>query len=278
MNKQSPEKQPKALVLDGYGLNCGYETKKAFELAGAEAERVHINELKSGKKKMEDYHVMAFIGGFSRGDHHGAGVIEARNFRDNLEDELMNFIEDEKLIIGICNGFQILANLGILPGIDRDYQSREVALEPNDCGNFQDRWVRTKANDSKSIFTKGIDELRVPIRHAEGKFYAEEDVMNKLFEENQVALQYAAPEGKLAKQNFPHNPNGSLRDIAGITDSTGRIFGLMPHPEAALYFTNLPDWTKKAEGLRREGKEVPEKGPGRKIFENAVEHIENNLI
>lgn len=269
--------KPRALVLDGYGLNCGYETKTAFELAGAEADRVHINELKWGTKNMEDYHVMAFIGGFSRGDHHGAGVIEARNFRDNLEDELMEFIEEGKLIIGICNGFQILANLGILPGL-KDYRTREVALISNDCGNFQDRWISAEVEESPSVFTKGISNIRLPIRHAEGKFYAEKDVIDRLEEENRVALRYTKPDGSPANRKFPYNPNGSLNDIAGVTDPTGRILGIMPHPEAALYFTNPPNWTKKKEKLKKQNKEIPERGPGRKVFENTVGYIEKNLI
>lgn len=272
-------KKPRALILDGNGLNCGDETEHAFKLAGADPKRVHINKLKWKEEKFEEYHVMAVIGGFSRGDDHGAGVIEACNFKFNMNDQLHQFIDDGNLIIGICNGFQMLANLGVLPAIDGNYNERSVALTYNDCGNFQNRWVNTKIEkDTPCVWTKGIEELMMPIRHAEGKFYADKNVISTLFKTNQVVLRYYGLDDKLAEEEFPYNPNGSLKDIAGICDPTGHILGLMPHPEAALYFTNYRDWTKKKELLKREEKPIPKEGAGRKIFENAVQYSIENLI
>lgn len=266
--------KPKVMILDGYGLNCGYETDYSFKKAGAESERVHINELIWGKKKLEDYHILALIGGFSWGDDHGAGVLEACKLKYNISEKLKKFIEDGKLIIGICNGFQALVNSGLLPGFN---SSREVALISNDCGNFRDDWVHLKVKKSPCIFTKGIKEIDLPIRHGEGKFYAKKDVIKKLLENNQIALQYAK-EDKLAGGEFPYNPNGSLEDIAGICDPTGRIFGLMPHPEAYNSFTNHPDWTREKEILKRKGESIPKEGKGIKIFRNAVEYVEMHLL
>ncbi|MCD6477778.1 MAG: phosphoribosylformylglycinamidine synthase subunit PurQ [Candidatus Aenigmarchaeota archaeon] len=268
--------KPKALVLDGYGLNCGYETAYSLKLAGAEAKRVHINELIWGKEKLEDYHILVLIGGFSWGDDHGAGVLEACKLKFNMGNQIRKFIEDEKLIMGICNGFQALVNSGLLPGI-KNYNTREIALISNDMGNFRDDWVHLRVRKSLCIFTKGIKGIDLPIRHGEGKFYAEESVIRKLFENNQIVLQYAKGD-KLANGEFPYNPNGSLEDIAGITDPTGRIFGLMPHPEAFNSFTNHPNWTREKEVLKRSGKPIPEEGDGIKIFRNAVRYVEENLL
>lgn len=265
----------KSLVLDGYGLNCGYETDYSLKLAGANSERVHINELLWKDKSLKDYHILALIGGFSWGDDHGAGVLEASKLKYNLKEELEKFIEDGKLIIGICNGFQTLVNFGLLPGFDRNYDSREVALISNDCGNFRDDWVHLKINEkSPCIFTKGIKEIDLPIRHGEGKFYAEESVIKKLFDENQVVLQYCKGD-ELANREFPYNPNGSLYDIAGICDSSGRIFGLMPHPEAYNAFTNHPNWTREKEMYKRRGETIPKEGLGVQIFRNAVRYFKN---
>ncbi len=254
------EKKVKAIVLTGYGLNCDYETDYAFRVAGIDSYRIHINDLISNKSLLRNFHIIAFIGGFSWADHHGAGVLLAAKLKNHIFDELTKFIEDGKLIIGICNGFQTLVNLGILPAVDGNYSSREGALISNDSGNFIDKWVRLKINTrSPCVFTKGIDSIELPIRHGEGKFFAKKEVIDKLFKNNQVVLQYE------------QNPNGSLRDIAGICDPTGRILGLMPHPEAYNHFTNHPDWprTKKLSS---------EKGEGIIFFKNAAEYVKENLL
>jgi len=252
-------KKVKAIVLTGYGLNCDYETDYSFKLAGAQSHRIHINDLISNKDMLKEFHILAFIGGFSWADDHGAGVLLASKIRNHLFDELQEFINDGKLIIGICNGFQTLVNLGLLPAIDREYWKRTVALTSNDSGNFIDKWVKLKINqDSPCVFTKGISYIELPIRHAEGKFYAPKDVIDKLLESDQVVLQYI------------ENPNGSIQDIAGICDPSGRIFGLMPHPEAFNHTTNHTDWVRENVGFG--------KGEGIKIFENAVTYIKESLL
>jgi phosphoribosylformylglycinamidine synthase len=264
--------QPKVLVLTGFGLNCDHETAYAFELAGAKAQRAHINALIAGDVRLEDFQILAFGGGFSWGDDHGAGVIQALRLKTNLGDKLLEFVAAEKLVIGICNGFQTLVNLGLLPGIDNDYTRRSVALTYNDCGNFRDQWVTVAINpDSPCVFIKGIETLDMPIRHGEGKFYTRDQTLQALRDNHQVAMQYALPDGQPAGGAFPHNPNGSLADIAGICDPTGRVFGLMPHPEAYNHPTNHPDWVRQREEKQRSGVDPAGRvGAGIRVFENAV--------
>lgn len=263
----------KALVLTGFGLNCDLETAHALELAGAEAVRVHINALIDGAARLDDYQVLAFGGGFSWGDDHGAGVLQAVRLRTNIGDQLRDFVEGQRLVIGICNGFQTLVNLGLLPGLDGDYQTRSVALTFNDCGNFRDDWVTMRLNaESPCLFTRGMDRIDLPIRHGEGKFYASPEIIGRLEAGHQVVARYAKPDGGPANGIFPFNPNGSLGDIAGICDPTGRVFGLMPHPEAYNHWTNHPLWTRRADARRRKGLPAVPDGlpPGIQLFQNAV--------
>ncbi|MCF8067900.1 MAG: phosphoribosylformylglycinamidine synthase subunit PurQ [Desulfobacterales bacterium] len=265
----------KVLVLAGYGLNCDNETAHAFSLAGAVPEKIHINALIDGSVDPSDFQIMAFGGGFSWGDDHGAGVVQAVRMKTNLGDKLLKFIDTGSLVIGICNGFQTLVNLGLLPGLDNDYQKRSVALTFNDCGNFRDDWVKLSVNSSSScVFTNGIDTLDLPVRHGEGKFYADDTVLDRIEKDNQVVLRYADKNGMPANGRFPDNPNGSVNDIAGICDPTGRVFGLMPHPEAFNHWTNHPDWTRQKEISRRKGESVSGKQTdGNKIFTNAVNFV-----
>jgi phosphoribosylformylglycinamidine synthase I len=274
----------KALVLTGYGLNCDYETDYSLKVAGADPERVHINELISSAKNngtvnLDKFHILVLGGGFSWADDHGAGVIMAAKLRYNMGEAIEEFIGNGKLIMGICNGFQALVNLGLLPGFDGDYRSRKVALTYNDCGNFVDTWVRLRVKDDTTcIFTRGISTLELPVRHGEGKFYASQGVIERLNREHQIVAQYADRDGNPAHGTWPLNPNGSLSDIAGICDATGRIFGLMPHPEAFNHYTNHPDWVLKREELARMGKGIErEEGEGIAIFRNAVQYIKENL-
>ncbi|MCK5100148.1 MAG: phosphoribosylformylglycinamidine synthase subunit PurQ [Desulfobacteraceae bacterium] len=269
----------KALVLTGFGLNCDVETAYAFELAGAEPHRVHINSLINGKIALDDFQILALGGGFSWGDDHGAGVIQALKFSNHIGDKLLSFIEKDRLIIGICNGFQTLVNLGLLPGFDNNYKDRLVSITWNDCGNFRDQWVHLSFNqNSPCVFTKGIDMADYPVRHGEGKFIADQSIIDKLVLNNQIALQYSDKDGTLANNKFPLNPNGSIGDIAGICDPTGRIFGLMPHPEAYNHFTNHPDWTRE-KSKRKRGSQGIDKGfdqnftTGIKIFKNGVDYL-----
>lgn len=262
----------KALVLTGFGLNCDHETAYTFELAGAEAHRVHINALIDGSVQLADYHIMAFVGGFSWGDDHGAGVIQAVRMKTRLGDKLLDFIEAGKLIIGICNGFQTIVNIGLLPGLDSDYQQRSVALTYNDCGNFRDQWVHLNVNaSSPCIFTKDLEHIMLPVRHGEGKFFAEAQVVSDLKNRHQIVMQYADASGAPAEGRFPENPNGSIMDIAGICDPTGRVFGLMPHPEAFHHPTHHPHWTRQKASVSRQGGVWGNPDTvGLNIFKNAV--------
>ena len=264
----------RALVLTGYGLNCDHETAHVLEKAGAEAQRVHINTLIEGALRLDDYQILVFVGGFSWGDDHGAGVVQAVRFKTRLGSQLSEFISGGNLVLGICNGFQTLVNMGLLPGLDGDYGAREVALTFNDCGNFRDDWVALRVNpDSPCVYTRGIERLELPVRHGEGKFYARAAVIDRLTASGQVVLQYAGGDGRPAGGRFPYNPNGSLEDIAGICDPTGRVFGLMPHPEAYLHPTNHPDWTRRRHAQRAQSDSAPTEMLGTRIFENAVDFL-----
>lgn len=275
MSDKAKQEPVRVLVLTGFGLNCDVETAYAFQLAGALARRVHMNALISREVSLNDYHILVFDGGFSWGDDHGAGVLAAVRLKYNIGEALRRFIDDGKLVLGICNGFQVLVNLGFLPGFDGNYEKRLVALTCNDCGNFRDDWVNLLANpESPCIFTRGIGQLDLPVRHGEGKFYASPETIQRLVNEKQVVLQYATPDGAVAQGKFPYNPNGSVLDIAGICDPTGRVFGLMPHPEAYNHWTNHPDWTRTRVSMMRKGKPIIEEDTiGTKIFKNAVSYM-----
>lgn len=272
-------RNPKALVLTGYGLNCDNETVYACEKANLAASRVHINALIDGDVDLFDFQLMVFGGGFSWGDEHGAGVIQAVRMKTSLGDAMRLFIEKGNLVLGICNGFQTLVNLGLLPGFENDYSLRQVALTANDCGNFRDQWVALKINpDSPSIFTKGLDQIDLPVRHGEGKFFAEDGVVEQLVQNNQVVMQYANGNGVSANGKFPQNPNGSLADIAGICDPTGRVFGLMPHPEAYNHAANHPDWPRNKVRVKRGLAEKESNSlTGIKLFENAAAYLKDKL-
>ena len=260
---------PKVLILSGYGINCDEETKFAFEKAGARADLVHVNDLIESPNKLNDYQIIALPGGFSYGDDTGSGNALAWKIRNNLGIE--RFTEDDRLVIGICNGFQDLVNLGLLPAIDKEYGKRQVALNHNDSARYLDRWVDLEFS-GKSPWTANAGKISLPIAHGEGNFYAPDEVLKQINERNLVAARYV--EGEMCNyQKLPANPNGSLENIAGITDETGKIFGLMPHPERAISSTQLPHWTFLREKYKREGKEMPEEAKGLLIFENGVNYF-----
>jgi phosphoribosylformylglycinamidine synthase len=262
------------LVLTGYGLNCDQETACAFEKAGATSRRVHINSLIQHEVRLKDFQILVFGGGFSWGDDHGAGVIQAVRMKTHLGEEILEFIQKGHLVLGICNGFQTLVNLGLLPGFDGDYQKRSVALIHNDCGNFRNDWVTLRVNPaSPCVFTRGMDTLDLPVRHGEGKFFCEPENVTRLIHGNQIALQYALPDGTPANGKFPENPNGSIHDIAGICDPTGRIFGLMPHPEAYLHMTNHPRWILEKEILKRQNQKI-----NLDVFTQGVRLLQNGVM
>ncbi len=262
--------KPNAIILTGYGINCEEETAFAFKQAGAKADVVHINDLIDGTKRLLDYQILAIPGGFSYGDDTGSGNALANRIKNNLKEYLYKFIEKDTLTIGICNGCQVLANLGIVPGIDEGSHEPQVAFTHNTSARYEDRWVRLKVEKTNSVFTKGIDFLFIPVAHGEGCFYAPDNMINRIIENRQIALKYAKPDGSLAKGEFPHNPNGALHDVAGITDPTGRVLALMPHPERHIFFTQHPTWTWLKEKYLRENRSLPEQGEGLKVFENAV--------
>jgi phosphoribosylformylglycinamidine synthase len=265
----------KALVMTGFGLNCDLETSYALQVAGAEVDRVHLNSLIGGEKSLTSYRIFVIGGGFSWGDDHGAGVIMAMRLKHRLQDQISAFVGGGGIVIGICNGFQVLVNLGLLPGFEPGRMAREVALIANDCGGFRDQWVNLSVNsESHCVLSRDIGSIELPIRHGEGKFFAEPGVIEKLISGRQVFLRYAMPDGSAADGVFPFNPNGSVEDIAGICDVTGRVAGLMPHPEAFNHFTNHPDWTLLRERYKREGKRIPEEGEGIRFFRNAVRYFE----
>ena len=277
---ENPGTKPKALVLYGYGLNCDWETQFALNQAGAEAVRVHTSHLLANPALLWDYHLLAVIGGFSYGDEHGAGVILGLRLKLALGQALQEFVQAGRLVIGICNGFQVLVNLGVLPNLSGREGERLVALIPNDCGNFRDQWVHLKINpDSPCVFTRGLTSCELPIRHGEGKFYADPEVLQELQHQGQVVFRYALPSGAPAEGRFPENPNGSLLDIAGICDASGRVFGLMPHPEAGISSFQHPRWTFDKDCWRRRGELYQEQaGPGLAIFGRAVEYLQEKVI
>lgn len=267
--------RPRVLVPVGYGLNCEEETVYIYRLLGAEVDKIHINDLRENPKMIAYYQIIDFIGGFSDGDHIAAGKIHANRFRYSLEEELHEFIQDGKLIIGVCNGFQALIKSGLLPGFDGDYRTQRMTLTYNDSGKFEDRWVHLGVNtDSKCVWATGMEELYLPVRHGEGKVRIRDpSVLEKLEKNGQIVLRYIDPRDKKPTMEYPYNPNGSDWAIAGICDPTGRVFGKMPHREAFWSPHNHPNWTR----LKLEGK-LPEEGMGIQISRNGVEYALENLI
>jgi phosphoribosylformylglycinamidine synthase I len=272
-------KKVRSIVLAGNGINCEMEMAHACRLAGSdEVDIVYIYDILSGEKKLDDYHFLNLPGGFLDGDDLGSAKAMAHRLKfariagrgERLEEVIHRFIEQGKLVLGVCNGFQLMVKAGLLPGLAGRYKHQAVTLTFNDSGRFEDRWVYLKVNPhSLSIFTKGLDGLYLPVRHGEGKFIPQdEEVLRELQKRNLVTLQYSDPNFQRAVMEYPLNPNGAVSAIAGICDETGRLLGMMPHPEAYLYGVNHPRWTRE---------KVAEEGMGLAIFRNAVEYIKKNL-
>ncbi len=270
----------RCIVLAGNGINCEQETAHACTLGGADqVDIVHINEILCGGCRMDDYHLLCLPGGFLDGDDLGAAKACANRFLhatispsgERLWDQLMRFIHRGKLILGLCNGFQLLAKLGLVPALEGRYGEQRVTLTFNDSGRYEDRWVHLTVNPrSPCIFTKGLERVYLPVRHGEGKFLpASRSLMSQLKERGLICLQYTSGRYQGATMTYPLNPNGSVEGVAGICDETGRIFGLMPHPDAYLHRTHHPRWTRE---------ELPEEGLGVVFFRNAVEYIKGHLI
>lgn len=256
----------KAAVLKAPGTNCDQETLHAFRLAGAEAELVWVQELREGTKRLDPYQILAIPGGFSYGDDLGAGKLLALELQNRLGDHLRRFLERDTLVLGVCNGFQMLVKAGILPGGKLD-TAPEATLTWNDSGKFEDRWVYLSGEFNVCIWTQGMDEtFELPVAHAEGKFLPKDPtVLEHLLGFGQIVFQYTDAVGRQA--GYPWNPNGSVNGIAGICDPSGRVFGLMPHPERHVNGTQHPRWTR--EGRTGEG-------DGLKIFRNGVQWAEKH--
>ena len=279
---------PRVCVLRAPGTNCDEETAFAFESCGAVADRVHLFQLLENPKQLAEYQVLCVPGGFSYGDDIGAGVIFASQLRGHLGEALGDFLKADKLALGICNGFQVLLKAGLLPGGSTSWPPRtdiaaDATLTWNDNGKYTALWVRLKVASTKNVFLRGIDEIDMPIAHGEGKLIARVPSIIERWQANgQVALTYTVVQASSLQLNppsretkptenlplealpYPTNPNGSMANIAGLGDPTGRVLGLMPHPERFLFATQHPHWTRL--GLRGEG-------AGMQIFRNAVEYF-----
>ncbi len=254
----------KTLIIRTAGTNCDLETKFAFERAGSEVSLLHINRVNEKPSLLDEHQVLALPGGFSYGDDIAAGKILANELRMELGDRLKKFVDSGKLVIGICNGFQVLARAGLLPGpVTRDTQ-QPVTLPFNDSNKFEDRWVYLRADSGKSPLINKGEMIYLPVAHAEGKFLTKDDAtLNAIRDNDQIIFRYVDRDGRTEAQ-YPANPNGSVDDIAGICDPTGRVLGLMPHPERHVLPTQHPRWTR--EGVKPEG-------DGMQIFRNAVRYF-----
>lgn len=260
--------QPRALVLRTAGTNCDHEAVHACELASASVDLMHIHQLIADPAQLERYHLMILPGGFSYGDDLGAGRILANEIRFRLRDATEKFVADGKLILGICNGFQVLVKSGLLPGGESREQA--VTLTYNDSNRFEDRWVHLEVVTDRCAFVERGERLYLPVAHAEGKFIPRDDqVMRDLEQNDQIVFRYVDAAGNAAA--YPANPNGSVGDVAGIMDPTGRILGLMPHPDRHVNGFQHPTWTRRKERGNLEG-------DGLRMFRRAVEVARAELV
>jgi phosphoribosylformylglycinamidine synthase len=252
----------KVCVINGHGINADEELALAFEMAGASARRIHAGDLARDPSMLSGFQIVALPGGFSFGDHLGSGKVFATLFRRSLGPALGRLVGAGGLIIGVCNGFQALVKMGLLPDI-AGTQTQEVSLIHNDSGRFEDRWVRVAFEaGSRCIWTRGLPQIDLPVRHGEGKLVVKsQSVLEALEVRGLVALHYVCQtSNSCAEVRYPDDPNGSVNHIAGLCDPTGRVLGLMPHPEAFLYPENHPNWTTRR----------PFEGGGLAIFRNGV--------
>lgn len=263
----------KSLVLTGYGINSEEETSFAFEQAGFTSQVRHINDLIENPDELNETQVLCIPGGFSYGDDTGSGNAFAQKMRLTLWDHLQKFIARDTLTLGICNGCQIVANLGLAPAIDKKYGERFVAVTHNLTARYQCRFVDVTVQDTNSPWlTKGT-KLHIPVAHGEGRFMMADETLKTLKDMKQIALRFTKPDGAPANGEFPFNPNGAMDDIAGITDPTGRVLALMPHPERGMFTWQRDDYAMLKDRARREGKTLPETSDGIQIFHNAAQYF-----
>jgi phosphoribosylformylglycinamidine synthase subunit PurQ / glutaminase len=254
---------PRVLILRAPGTNCDQETAFAFQAAGGQPEVIHLNRLLENPQLAANYQILAIPGGFSYGDDISAGRIFGNQIRHHLRDCFEQFKAAGKLIIGICNGVQILVKSGVLLPDRADEPIATLTL--NDSGKFEDRWVNLRVVGDKCVFLRGIEQMYLPIAHAEGKFVArDEATLNRLDAGGQLVLRYTVGEGSEGAVPYPANPNGAQLNVAGLCDETGRVFGLMPHPERHIDPTHHPRWTR----------EQRDRGDGLAVFENAVRYFQ----
>jgi phosphoribosylformylglycinamidine synthase len=266
----------RVLILAGNGINCEKETAHACRLAGAdEVDIVYIWDLAAGKATLDGYRLVMFPGGFLDGDDLGsarASTIRLKHTMVNgvsLVAQIKKHVSSGGLVMGICNGFQLMIKLGLLPALNGDSDEPQATLTWNDSGRFEDRWVTLKVDpESNCIFTKGINTLELPVRHGEGKIVAPQTVIEQINGQHQSPMAYINPETGEATEQYPYNPNGTAGGMAALSDSTGRLFGMMPHPEAFVHRTHHPQWTRR---------EIPLEGDGLILFKNAINYIRDNF-
>jgi phosphoribosylformylglycinamidine synthase subunit PurQ / glutaminase len=272
-------KEVRAIVIAGNGTNCEREMANACRLAGAEVvDIVHIAELLAGRARLDSYHFLNLAGGFLDGDDLGSAKAGAnrllhapvRGSGEHLIDQLRAFVAAGKLVLGVCNGFQLMVKMGLLPALGGDIRQSST-LTANDGGRFEDRWVHLTVDaQSPCVFTRELPDLYLPVRHGEGKFMVESPALLQQIEEKRLAvLRYCEP-GGAPTMTYPHNPNGSTAAIAGLCDESGRLFGLMPHPEAYVHRTHHPRWSRE--------EQLPEEGMGLWFFRNAVRFVRAELL
>lgn len=271
----------RALVIAGYGLNCEEETKYAFDYVGFDTTIRHINDLAENPSELNDVQAISVPGGFSYGDDTGSGNALAQKIRLTVGDALKEFVLRDTLTIGICNGCQIVVNLGLAPACDAQYGVRQVAVTHNENARYQCRWIDMKVENTNSPWLQGIQTLHVPVAHGEGRFMMDDATLKQLKDNNQIALRYTK-NGAVANGEFPYNPNGSTDDIAGITDESGRVLVLMPHPERGMFMSQRDDYAKLKDQARRNGTTLPEESDGLQLFQNAATYFgvnsQNNNI
>jgi phosphoribosylformylglycinamidine synthase subunit PurQ / glutaminase len=256
---------PHALILRAPGTNCDHEVEVAFNMVGGRGTRLHMNALRDNPRQLRDYQILVLPGGFSYGDDVGAGKVQALYMQHFLAEAMRRFRDQEKLILGICNGFQVMLKAGLLLPPDDD--GPLATLAANDSGHYEDRWIYLQATPGKCPFLKGMDRMHFPVGHGEGRFLcrSEWELKGLAEQTDQIVLRYVDANGH--RGGYPINPNGAQDDIAGICDVTGRALGLMPHPDRHLFPTQNPQWTRH--GLKSEG-------DGLQIFRNAVEFFKKD--